>query len=107
MGKFSVLLFCLIFIPLSAVFSQTPTPAKTLEYINKLLLGKCKVEFSHGKLIADYFDDKGKLIREDKVDPRELDYAEIDYEMKDKNFFIPCKYKAADCVYRKMMVSGN
>ena len=108
-GKYFVFsyIFFSLMTSLPGAIAQTPDLPATVAFINKKLGPKCTVEIVHGYLIAKYFSDDGKQVREDKVELTDLAFDRPGYEAKEKVFYYACYAEGKDCVYRKMILTGN
>ncbi|MBL7922785.1 MAG: hypothetical protein JNL88_01165 [Bacteroidia bacterium] len=84
-------------------YSQSPGKQETVEYINSILGEKARMEMKAGTLFVTFYNDQGKVIREDKVQTPDLDLA-ITYEEEEGLLCIPCMRDQPDCVLRVLTV---
>ncbi len=96
-----VLIFLLAIIQKS--YSQSPGKNETLTFLNKKLGGKTVLDIRMNNLVVSIKDDKGNLIREDKVTFSELDLKSF-YEEESDLLCVPCLKDAPGCVTRTLIV---
>jgi hypothetical protein len=97
-------LFVLVFIVFGCkADAQSISIDQTLAFINTKFGKACKVDVKNGNLLADFFDQKGELIRKDNGEIEHLDAAKTVYAKDEKMIYIFCD--SQDCVERKLM--GN
>ena len=90
-------LFCL------ESYSQSPTRQETVDYINRILGEKTKVELKGGNIFVTFMDEQRKVIREDKATTPDLE-LKITYEQEGKLLCIPCYRDQPECVTRTLVM---
>lgn len=86
---------------------QTGKPVmmeETTSFINSKLGGKCTLEVIRGVINLKWYEN-GTLVREDKMDIRDVDSTAIAYVAEEQAVIIPCKKGKEECVDRKLLVS--
>lgn len=84
-------------------YSQSPGKQETVDYMNKILGDRIRVELKSGTILVSFRDENGNLLREDKAPSPDLDLA-ITYEPEDKLLCIPCMKDQPECVTRTLVV---
>ncbi len=84
-------------------YSQVPGKKETIGFINKKFAGKCILELNGTTIIAKYYSEQGKEIRQDKVSSGALDTTII-YDPIEKMLSIPCLGVEGECVTRNLYI---
>ena len=84
-------------------YSQKPDRKETISYINQKLGPVCEVAMKGGTLIVNYFDPKGKKVREDKAPAFALDTI-INFEADEKVLSVNCTSDNKNCVTRTLYI---
>lgn len=80
-------------------YSQIPERGATIAYINKVLGDRYQVTCKSTTLVVTFYNEKGEVMREDKVPTPDLD-LKITYEKEDGLLCIPCMLDQPECVTR-------
>jgi hypothetical protein len=80
-------------------YSQTPERGETIAYINKVLGDRYKVTCKNTTLLVSFYNEKGEIVREDKVPTPDLD-LKITYEAEVGLLCIPCMKDQPECLTR-------
>ena len=80
-------------------YSQTPERSETIAYINKVLGDRYKVTCKNTTLLVSFYNEKGEVVREDKVPTPDLD-LKITYEVEVGLLCIPCMKDQPECLTR-------
>jgi|GEM_PF-2627883 len=80
-------------------YSQSPDKKETVEFMNKVLDEKIRIELKGATLIVTFYDDEMKVVREDKVPTPDLDLT-FTYEEDAGLLCVPCMNDQPECVTR-------
>jgi hypothetical protein len=85
--------------------AQDITLDQTLKYMNNKFGGKIIVQIKNGAILAEYFN-KDEKVRQDKVDPNDLDLTKVKYDPAEKQLHINCTEEREGCVDRNLLITG-